>query len=222
MTSHHIPCEQGTPEWRAARAGKITASVIGDLITSKRAPAFNATSRAIVNQLACERATGLIAPHFESYDMARGHELEPIAKHYYATARGILVCDCGFFTDGIVGASPDGLVGSDGMVEVKTRNQRYQFETILNGEVPAEYMPQIQMQLLVTGRAWCDFISFCDGLPLFVKRVFPDAEWFAAIDAAIAQHEDAIEASVTAFRFNSANMTPTEQIIDDAEITPSL
>lgn len=212
----HITAAQNSPEWHAARLGRLTASTAADLLTAKLAVTDNATSRALCNRIAMERSTGQTEDKFETFAMTRGHEMEPVAKAYYSEHIAP-VTDCGLFVSELapgitVGASPDGLVGDDGLVEVKTRSHRYHFETILSGAVPAEYLPQIQTQLLVTGRAWVDFISFCPGLPLFVKRVYPDAAFQAVLIEAFTKAEERIGQTVADYLQAAANLIPTEPI----------
>ena len=97
----------------------------------------------------------------------------------------------------VIGYSPDGLVGDDGLIECKSRRQKFQIETILADEVPAEYLLQCQTGLLVTGRKWLDFISYCGGLPMFVKRVWPCPEIHRAILDAASAFEQRLAAAHT-------------------------
>lgn len=225
ITHHTHP--QGSTEWLDCRRGLVTASVASDLLTAKLDIADNATSRALIRKLAMERATGLAEPSVESYDMHRGHMFEPLAKEYYTRATGNVVEPCGLFLrrfdDGLptafaLGASPDGLVGEDGIVEVKTRALKYQFETILRGEVPNEYAVQIQTQLLVTGRKWCDFISFCPGLPLFVKRVSHIAAIQQIIQDAVQKAEQSIEAVQVEYLAASQGLPATDWINENPDL----
>jgi hypothetical protein len=131
-------------------------------------------------------------PRYISDDMLRGHEDEIEARIRYAE-NFAPVTECGFVTNDdhgfVIGYSPDGLVDYDGLIECKSRRQKYQVETILADRVPEEYMLQIQTGLLVTRRKWLDFVSYCAGLPMFVKRVFPDARYQDAIIAAATDFE---------------------------------
>ncbi len=203
--------KQNTPEWHAARLGLVTASRVGSLLTATGQIAANKTSRALIDQLACERATGFSEDGISSFDMEHGKEMEPIARDYYSRNYAP-VTECGFVRAGNIGASPDGFVNDDGIIEIKTRKSKYQFETILSGEVPSEYLPQIQMQLMVTMRDWCDFVSFCDGMPLFVKRVFPDVVMQETILKACKLAEEQILIAVEKYNIASANLVKTERI----------
>lgn len=184
---------QGSQEWLDQRRGLLTASVVGKLITpATRKVANNATSRGLVLELAAERITGYSEPFFESHDMERGTLDEPYARDIYAEHHAPVV-EVGFMTrtinDATLGYSPDGLVGDDGLIEIKSRKQKIQLDTFLTDTVPSENMAQIQCGLLVSGRAWCDYVSYCGGMHLYVKRVLPDEGWFAAIKEALKAFE---------------------------------
>jgi putative phage-type endonuclease len=177
--------EQGTPEWLAARCGIVTASVVGQLITPKTIkPAVNDYSRGLTAALVAERLTGYVEPVFANADMERGTLSEPLARDAYVEHHGP-VDQVGFmvrqFEHGPLGFSPDGLVGEDGILEIKSPRQKKHLATVLADEVPLEHMAQVQTGLLVSGRNWCDFISYCGGMHLFVKRVHADPKWHEAI-----------------------------------------
>lgn len=192
--------EQGTDEWHDQRRGIVTASVVGKLVTSKTLkPASNDESRGLTRLLTAERITGWTDPTFVSDDMMRGIEDEPRARDKYAEHYNVTVRETGFMIredNGVkIGYSPDGLVGDDGLIEAKSRRQKKHLETILSGHPPIENMAQMQCGLLVSERKWCDYISYCGGMPMWISRVFPDQRWF-----------DAILAAVDAFEANSAEM----------------
>jgi len=155
-------------------------------------------SRALTLALVAERITGYVEPVQVSRDMERGTLDEPYARDVYseryapAHEVGFMVRDFGW---GRIGFSPDGLVGDDGLIEIKSRRQKKHLATILANEVPLENMAQIQTGLLVSGRDWLDYVSYCGGMPLYVKRVLPDSRWFEAIQDAARIFEDT--ASVT-------------------------
>lgn len=184
---------QGTDEWLDHRRGIVTASVVGDLITTKTMkPASNDTSRGLTALLAAERITGWTDPTFMSDDMFRGIEDEPRARDVYSKHYAP-VQETGFMVRehrGIqLGYSPDGLVGADGLIEIKSRRPKIHLAHILSGEVPAENMAQCQAGLLVSGRSWLDYISYAGGMPLWRVRVHPDPRWFEAILAAVRTFE---------------------------------
>lgn len=214
--------EQGSDEWLAARCGLITASTVGQLITAKTfKPANNDTARALTMHLVAERITGYVEPTFSTIDMERGHWDEPVARDLYSE-HFAPVKEVGFMRDVFehapLGYSPDGLVGDDGLIEIKSRRQKKQLATILADEVPAENVAQCQAGLLVSGRAWLDYVSFCGGMPLYVKRVHPDPRWQVAIIDALTQFEETAAQMIDTFTQRTKNAPKTERVPDIDEI----
>ena len=214
--------EQGSEEWLVARCGIVTASVVGQLITPKTVkPASNDYSRALAVTLTAERITGHVEPIHENQDMLRGTLDEPFARDKYAehfapvTEVGFMVRDDFGFR---LGYSPDGLVGEDGLIEIKSRRQKKHLATILADEVPLENMAQCQAGLLVSGREWLDYVSFCSGMPLYTRRVFPDPKWFTAIIEAVSSFEAASAGMIERYTEATAGMPPTERIDHFAEM----
>jgi putative phage-type endonuclease len=224
MTLHVFDdLEQGSDEWLAARRGIVTASVVGQLITPQTIrAASNDKSRALIAQLAAERITGRSESVFVNDDMMRGNLHEPIARDRYAEHNGVEVRQVGFVIRedwGIrLGASPDGLVGDDGGLEIKCPRAKTHIQTILTGEVPAYNMAQVQATLLVTGRDWWDFVSFSAGLPMFTKRVRLEPKWRDSLITAVTNAEHAIGSMVRQFEDAAANLPPTEYIPSDLEL----
>lgn len=222
MTLHtYDQLEQGGDEWLELRRGMLTASTIGRLITPKTVkPANNPESRALVATLAAERITGWSDPVYVNADMQRGTDCEPIARDLYAehyapvTEVGFLVEDNVGGNGWRLGFSPDGLVGEDGLIEIKCPRPRTHIETILTAEVPLWNMAQVQTGLFVSGRAWLDFVSFSAGLPLWRTRVTPDPRWFDAIEATVEQAELAIESMVNRYEGAVAGLPQTERILE--------
>lgn len=214
--------EQGTPEWLAARCGIVTASVMGQLITPGTVKvAKNDYSRGLTATLVAERITGHVEPMQVSQAMMRGTLDEPYARDAYsehhapAVEIGFMVKDFGKYK---LGYSPDGLVGDEGLIEIKSRAQKKHLQTILADEVPLENMAQIQTGLLVSGRAWLDYVSFCSGMPLWTKRVEPSKKWFDAItDAALTFETNAAE-MLAAYATATKNLPPTERLDHFAEM----
>lgn len=161
--------------------------------------------RSLTALLAAERITGHTDPTFVSDDMLRGHEEEPLAVDAYSKHRGVPVETDGFMVRRWgggkykLGYSPDGLVGFDGAIEVKSRRQKKHLITVVSGEVPAENMAQLQAALFVSGREWIDYLSFSAGMHLWPERVEPDPRWFEAITAAIESFEAAAEKMIAAY-----------------------
>jgi len=198
MIRYYNDIEQGGEEWLALRRGILTASEMRLILTPTMRTASNDKERAHMFEILGQRITGYTEPHYISDDMLRGHEDEIESRIRYAE-HFAPVTECGFVTNDdhgvVIGYSPDGLVGDDGLIECKSRRQKYQIETILADEVPAEYLLQCQTGLLVTGRKWLDFISYCGGLPMFVKRVWPCQEIQHAIIAAASAFEQRLAAA---------------------------
>ena len=182
---------QQSEEWFAARLGKVTASRVADVIA--RTKSGPSASRAnYMAELVAERLTGTRAEGFTSPAMQWGTEQEPEARLAYEFRHDVTVEQVGFIAHPSIemsGASPDGLVAADGLVEIKCPNTATHIETLLTGTIPAKYETQMLWQMACTGRAWCDFASFDPRLPeemrLFVKR-------FARDDARIAEMEEQV------------------------------
>lgn len=172
------------------------------------------TAKGMLTTLAAERLTGNVEESSTTLDMWRGIEHEPFAKDYYeehyaaVNPVGFMVRDFGGYK---IGCSPDGLVGDDGMVEVKCPRAKTHIATVLDDEVPKQHMAQLQTALLVSGREWIDYISFHGGLPLYVKRVTPNPKWFDAIHAAAAHAERAISAVIDDFTAATQGLPATER-----------
>jgi putative phage-type endonuclease len=219
--TYHFDIEQGTDDWLALRRGVITASTIGKLITATGKPASNDTSRTQLLQLLAERITGESEASFYNDDMARGHLLEPLARDLYASSYAP-VQECGFITADFYGAtigySPDGLVGDKGIIEIKAPRQKTHIKSLLNDEVPSEYLPQVMTGLAVTGRAWCDFISYAPGLPLFVCRCERDEAFIAQLIAAAEAAEAELERLMERYQVAITGLLPTDPIQPEQEI----
>ncbi len=215
----HREMIQGSEAWHAARCGTLTASEMRFIITPRLKAASNDQERGHLWELLAQRITGYVEPAYVSDSMLRGtdDELEAralYAKHYAPVEQvGFIVRDFGKVR---IGYSPDGLVGDDGLIEVKSRRQRFQVQTIVDGEMPPDYTIQVQTGLLVTGRAWCDFISFCGGLPMCPIRVEAEPETQAAILAAAEAFEDRLSMRLAQYRqaLIDNKLIPTERRIE--------
>ena len=169
--------EQGTDEWFAARIGKVTASRVADVL-AKTKTGYSTSRENYMAQLVCERLTGQKGESFTNAAMQHGTDTEPLARAAYEALHDVLVDEVGFIphpTIIMAGASPDGLVSDDGLLEIKCPNTATHIETLLSQTVPGKYNTQMQFQMACTERNWCDFVSFDSRLPqdlqLFVKRV---------------------------------------------------
>lgn len=211
----HPDLIQGSDEWLDQRRGIVTASVVGRLITPKTIrPADNPESRSLTTLLAAERITGWTEPTYMSDDMLRGLDDEPRAREKYAEHYAP-VTEAGFITEDrwgfVIGYSPDGLVGDDGLIEVKSRRAKIQLATILADEVPIENMAQLQCGLLVTGRQWIDYVSYSGGMPMYVKRVYPQDKWLDAITEAAAIFEENVAEMIRVYREAVDGLPTTER-----------
>ncbi|QYC53735.1 Cas4 family exonuclease [Gordonia phage Leroy] len=262
----HEKIEQRSEEWYEQRRGIVTASVVGNLITSrklsaidydcpecgavanspclgKRSPtpiktlhteraeearrhssapvlevASNDDSRSLTALLVSERVTGWTYPTFVSDDMYRGIECEPIARSLYAAKESVSVSEVGFMVRDDwgpkLGFSPDGLVEQDGLLEIKCPRPKSHMNTIIANAVPPEHMPQLQAGLLVSGRKWIDFVSFCAGMPLFIRRVYPNIEWQRIIVEAVRRFEDNAIELARIYHENATGLEATERIVE--------
>lgn len=212
----HTDIVQRSDEWYELRRGVITASTVGRLITPKTMkPASNQDSRGLAQALAAERIAGWSdVNNFINDDMMRGIESEPIVRAKYAE-HYLPVTEVAFITEDRfgfkLGVSPDGLVSDDGMIEIKCPRAKGHIATIIAGHPPIEYMAQLQCALLVSGRRWIDYISYCAGLPLYVKRVKPNQKWVEAIIAAATSCEEAIRETMRLYDEHSHGLIPTER-----------
>lgn len=174
--------EQGTEEWFAARLGRVTASRVNDIVARTKT-GYSASRDNYLAQLVCERLTGKGAESYTNAAMAHGTETEPLARAAYEMKNSVLVDEVGFVQHPtlMAGASPDGMVGQDGLIEIKCPQTNTHIDTLLSGKIPNKYKAQMTWQMLCTGRKWCDFISFDPRLPqelqMFVQRYPYDVEY---------------------------------------------
>jgi len=194
--------EQSTNEWHQLRLGKITASRIADVMTTIKTgeAAGRINYRA---QLVAERLTGSPTESFSNAAMAWGTEHEPMAREVYECKTGYIVEQVAFVdhpTIPMTGASPDGLIDDDGLVEIKCPNTATHIDTLLAGKAPAKYIPQMQWQLCVTGRQWCDFVSFDPRLPedlqLAIYRVERDEGLIAEYEYKVREFLQSVDETI--------------------------
>lgn len=182
--------EQGTPEWHAARCGVVTASVFHTVMAKGRtAGTPSETRRKLLYQLAGETITGEYVPTWDgNKHTERGHAMEPQVRDLYMSAFPDGHCrQVGFMRRGRIGCSPDTLVGDDGLLEIKTKLPALQIEAVLAGKLPNEHVAQVQGQLLVSGRQWCDFRSYWPGLPELRVRVYRDTAYLSTLNQELQQ-----------------------------------
>lgn len=190
-----IDCQQGTPEWAQARAGRVTASRIDAVLARARdRKSEGATRRNYKAQLVSEILTGRPQEDkgFSSRAMEDGKLLEPEARAAFEAHRMVFVDQVGFVVHPTIeraGASPDGLLGADGLVQFKCPYPATHIGWMLAGDVPIEYQPQMLWEMACTERSWCDFVSYCPALPphlqLFIARFDADPKRIAEITAEV-------------------------------------
>ena len=184
-----IECEQRTEQWYQARVGMITASKFADVLAKGRGNAESKTRNTYIRQIAIERLTGLPLDNYTNPYMEYGCEMEEEAREAYTLQTGNTVEQVGFCKhDDWVGVSPDGLVGWDGLCEIKCPKTETHFGYIWGDSIPKSYYAQMQGQMWVTGRQWCDFVSYdrrVDVQPLFIQRILRDDKFIAELQDGI-------------------------------------
>jgi putative phage-type endonuclease len=203
--------EQGTPEWKAARAGKVTASKVADVM-AKIKTGEAASRRDYRAQIVAEILTGTPQDDIFINDAMRwGTEQEPFARAAYETTRGVLVDQVGLVIHPTIergAASPDGLVDPDGLVEIKAPKTATHLSYLLAGEVPSQYQPQMLWQMACTGAQWCDFVSFDPRLPedlqLFVIRFKRDQARIDAMEAEVLAFLTEVDQTLTSLKARKA------------------
>jgi len=212
---YHYDIEQNTDEWLRLRLGIITGSNINKIVTAAGKPAKNDSMRQYAAELAAQRITGRLEENFQSYAMQLGHLQEDVARDIYSE-KFAPVKQCGFVTNDdlgfTVGCSPDGLVGDDGLIEIKSRMAKFQISTIVEGEMDKSFINQVQGNALIADRAYAEFIQYSSGLPIFVKRIDIDPIRREMIIDAMMAFEAEIERIKAEFLDKAASMVQTEWI----------
>jgi len=204
--SNILPISQGSIDWKQMRLGKVTASRVADVI-AKTKTGYSASRDGYMAQLLTERLTGLPTEGFTSAAMQWGTETEPFARDAYSFAHDVDVAQVAFVEHPAIkmsGASPDGLVGPDGLIEIKCPETHTHIAALLSEKIPTKYETQMLWQMACTGRQFCDFVSFDPRLPpelrLFVKRLDRDAERIAAMEAEILKFLAELDGKIAALR----------------------
>lgn len=194
--------DQGSPEWKALRLGKLTASRMVDVLATTKT-GMSASRKNYLAQLVAERLTGEIGECFTSGPIAWGIDNEPLARAEYEILKDTFVEQVPFVDHpsiAMCGASPDGLAGDDGLIEIKAPNTSTHIDYLLSKKPPAKYIPQMALQLACTGRKWCDFVSYDPRMPekhrLFVVRYTPDADYLQKIENEAMLFLNEVEATI--------------------------
>jgi putative phage-type endonuclease len=198
--------EQRSPEWFAARLGKVTASRIADVVARTKS-GWGASRKNYLAELVCERLSGVKVEGFTNAAMQWGTDLEPDARAAYEFYRDVTVSEAGFAphpTIADTGASPDGEIGADGLLELKCPNTATHIESLQGHNIPEKYVLQMQWQMACTGRQWCDFASFDPRLPepmrLYVERVKRDDAQIAELENEVVLFLNEVRATERALR----------------------
>lgn len=184
--------EQGTEQWRKIRCGLPTASMFKAIL----AKGEGKTRKSYLHRLAAEIVTGEPMESFTNGSTERGHAMEGEARDFYSFLSDVEPELVGFVRNGQKGASPDSFIGSDGLLEIKTQRGDLLVETLFKGEFPSEHVAQVQGQLWVSERSWCDLIVYWPGMPPFLKRAHRNEVYIRALSDAVDQFNDELSAIV--------------------------
>ena len=176
---------QNSPEWMQARAGIPTASMFSTVMAKGKGGGESVTRRKYMLQLAGEILTGEPAETYSNAHMERGHVMESEARDFYAFQRDVEPELVGFIRNGQKGCSPDSLIGTDGMLEIKTKIPSLLIECLLKDEFPSEHVAQCQGALWVAEREWLDICVYWPKLPPFIKRTHRDELYIAKLARAV-------------------------------------
>jgi hypothetical protein len=187
--------EQGSADWLALRLGIVTCSELDCLLVNGKGPeGFGAGAMSYMDQLIGERITGEAAElPFSTRATERGKEFELLARDLYQIREEVTVEEVAIILNHGIGYSPDGLIGDNGLTEIKSKLPKFQAGVILSGEVPKEHVAQCQGGLYVSGREWIDFISYWKGMPLFVKRMYRDEAYIAKLAERVTTFNELLE-----------------------------
>lgn len=190
-----LTMEQGSPEWLQARLGIATASELDCLLVNgKGESGFGVAAYTYMDQIIGERITGEAAElPFQTKATIRGHEQEQVANGLYSAIKEVTVDSAGIILNHGMGYSPDGLIGKNGLIEIKTKLPKFQVGVILSDEVPKEHVTQCQAGLWISEREWIDFISYWPGMPLFVKRMHRDEALIRKMDERVKTFYEILE-----------------------------
>jgi putative phage-type endonuclease len=195
--------EQGSEAWMQLRSGKVTASKVSDVMSAITTAGY----RNYLADLVVERLTGNKTESFTNSAMQWGVDQEPLARAEYEVKTGNFVDQIAFVDHPTIvnfGCSPDGLVGEDGLIEIKCPNTATHIDYVMQDKVPTKYVPQIQCQLAVTGRKWCDFVSFDprlpDGLQMLIVRLERDDEYIEKLEDRVIKFLDEVNSAVNGLK----------------------
>jgi hypothetical protein len=216
MAPRIIECQQGEPEWFAARLGLPTASEFSTILAKGKDGGKSVTRKTYMLKLAGEILTGEPMESYSNGHMERGKEQEAEAREAYELMRDVDTQQVGFIVNGDKGCSPDSLIGSDGGLEIKTALPHIQVERLLKGELPAEHRAQVQGNMWVTERQFWDFVSYCPRLPLLIVRVPRDDGYIATLAGAVKEFNAELASVVEAIRTASGLTDQLKKAVEAA------
>lgn len=195
-----IDCSQNDDDWHRHRSGLVTASQMKTVLANGKGGTESKTRASYLRRLASEIITGEPLESFTSQAMARGHAMEDEARSYYAFLHDVEPQQVGFIRNGRKGCSPDSLLGTDGLLEIKTQRGDLLIETLLKDQIPPEHIAQIQGQLWIAERDWCDLTVFWPAMPTFVRRAGRDEVYIAKLSDAVDRFNDELDELVEKIR----------------------
>jgi len=193
-------CQQGSREWFEVRMGIPTASQFSAVMANGKGGAESKTRKTYMYKLAGEILTGEPMDSFSNAHTERGHEMEPEARRYYAFQQDADPQLVGFIRNTSAGASPDSLVGNNGLLEIKTKLPHILLDVIERGEFPAEHKAQCQGQLWVAEREWIDLVCYWPKMPCHIVRAYRDEDYIKQIAAAVGKFNDELAAVVAKYQ----------------------
>lgn len=193
-------CEQGTPEWFQVRLGIPTASEFGTIMAKGRGGGVSEGRRTYMHKLAGERITGEVMDNYTNANMARGQMMEAEARDFYQLITEERLERVGFIRNGDVGGSPDALIGKKGMLEIKTMFAHLLIKAHIEDVTPSQFVAQIQGNLWVAERDWCDLIIYWPRVPPFIKRIYRDQRYIDRLAEQLELFNDELTLTVNFLR----------------------
>lgn len=206
-----LDMEQGSPDWYRSRCGLVTASSFKTVLANGRGGAESKTRKSYMNRLAAEIITGEPLETFSNRHTDRGHALEPEARDYYGFLKDCEPATVGFVRNGRKGCSPDSFIGTDGLLEIKTQRGDLLIETLLADRFPLEHKPQVQGQIWICEREWCDLLVYWPGLPPFIRRAYREPGYIIQLADAVDQFNDELASVVERIRSYGIEKATTEK-----------
>lgn len=198
-----VDCIQGSPEWHAARCGRVTASRVADIMRKIKSGGVSASRNTYMGELVAERLSGMVSDGFKSKAMEWGSETEDQGRDFYSFMKNVDPVKVGLVihpTIEMAAASPDSLIGDDGLLELKCPNSATHIASLKGAPINPDYMTQMQWQMACTGRQWCDHVSFDPRMPadmqLLVRRVPRDGVRIVELEREVVRFLSEVDESI--------------------------